>query len=122
MPMLCIYADTTTTVSIGRWRSSAPAETIGWTSRIFPIRTSAPPTATTQTGRQSSEPPPAGHALLETSAHPMTRAHQWDTAHLSTTRQTTRAHQNKFGVAARPNRSCVALLAAAIDSETQHMP
>lgn len=110
------------TVSTGSSRSSAPAETIGWTWRIIPIPTTALPTATTQTGRQSSERQPAGPALPETSAHPTTPGHPWDTAHLLTTRQITRAHRNKSGAAARHNRSCLGLLVAAIDSATQQMP
>lgn len=104
------------TANTGSWRNSAPAETTGWTWRSIPIQTSALPTVTTLTGRQSSEPQPAGPALPETSAHPTTPAHPWGTAHLSTTRQITRAHLSRSGAAARHNRSCLGLLVAAIDS------
>lgn len=118
---VALCADTTMTVSTGSSRISAPAE-IGRTWRIIPIQTTAHPIATTQSGKQSSEPQPAGPALPETSAHPTTLAHPWDTAHLSTTRQTIRAHQSRSGPAARHNRSYPGLLLATIDSATQQMP
>lgn len=111
-----VCAGTTTTANIGSWRISAVAETTGWTWRIIPTQTTALPTATTQTGRRSSEARPAGRA------HPTTPAHRWGTAHLSTTHQTTRAHRSRSGAAAKHNRSCPGLLVAAIDSETQQMP
>lgn len=121
MLMLCVCADTTMTASTGSSKNSAPVETIARTWRIIPIPTTAPPTATTQTGRRSNEPQPAGPAPPETSAPPTTRGHQWATAHLSTIRRTTRVHRNKSGAAAKHNRSCLGLLVAAIDS-TQQMP
>lgn len=120
--MLCVYADTTVRVSTESWRNSVPAETIGWTRRIIPIQTTALPTVTTQTGRQSREPQPVGPGLLETSAHPMTHGHPWDIARLSTTHQTTRAPRSRSGAAARHSRSCLGLLVAAIDLATQQMP
>lgn len=95
-------AGTTVRVSTESWRSSAQAETIGWT-----IQTTALPTATMQTGRRSREPRAVGLALPETSAHPMTLAHLWDTAHLLTTLQTTRVRRSRSGAAVRHNRSCL---------------
>ena len=118
---VAVCADTTMTVSTGSSRISAPAE-IGRTWRIIPIQTTAHPIATTRSGKQSSEPQPAGPALPETSAHPTTLAHPWDTAHLSITRQTIKAHQSRSGPAARHNRSYPGLLLATIDSATQQMP
>lgn len=112
---VCLCTDTTMTVNTGSWRSSAAAETTGWTQRITRTQTSAP-TATTQTGSRSRGPRPVGPAPPETNAHRTTRARPWATAHLSTTHQTTRAHPNRSGAAARHNRSCVGLLPAAIDS------
>lgn len=95
----------TVMVNTGRWRSSAPAGTIGWTPRIIPTQSTAPPTDTTQTGRASREQRAvaAGHARPWTSARPTTRARPSDTARLLI--RTTRARQNKYGAAGKHSRS-----------------
>lgn len=122
MLVVCVCTDTIVRVNTESWRNSAPAEITGWTWRTIPIQTTALPTATTQTGRQSRELQPVGPGLLGTSAHPMTRAHLWDIVHLLTTLQTTRAPRSRSGAAAKHNRSCSGLLVAAIDSATQQRP
>lgn len=101
----------TVTVNTGRSMTTAQ-ETIVWTQRSIVIWTTAPHIATIQTVRRSA-PQPAGLAPLEISALP------WDTAHLSITRQTTKAHQNKSGAVVKHNTNYYGLLVAAIDSCTQ---
>ena len=112
--------DTTVTASTGRWTSTAPAESTGWTAKSVLTRTTAPiltivraqtttsrrhgtPTATTQTGSRSTGHQPVGPVHPETSAPLTTHGHPWATGHPLITRPTTRARRSRSGAAARHN-------------------